>query len=308
MKYYAGLDIGGTNGRLKIKNADNEIMGEFQAPGCSINTDGFEKSRLRLRDTVLPALEALGLKAEDCQGVCVAASGIDSESLERQCREIFEDMGFVKERILVFNDCEVFLHLSKGASLVVISGTGSICYGRDENQKVYRTGGWNHIVSDEGSGFFMGLKTLQAVGDHMDGRTQAPALAHMVIREGGLDTLEKINDFINSNLFEKSEIAKYSRILYQAALQKEETAVRIHKECADYLYILIKDTLKKLDSSMKLQADLWLWGSVLVKNEIVREMLSGKIRESFPALQIKIPEITALDTALMAAAEIRVAV
>ena len=33
--------------------------------------------------------------------------------------------------------------------MVVVSGTGSICYGIDAKGTIYRTGGWNHILSDE---------------------------------------------------------------------------------------------------------------------------------------------------------------
>ena len=52
MNYYAGMDIGGTNGRLKLKDGDGNILGEFTGPGCSINTDGYDKSRSRCRELV----------------------------------------------------------------------------------------------------------------------------------------------------------------------------------------------------------------------------------------------------------------
>lgn len=94
-----------------------------------------------------------------------AASGIDSPSDEHDCRSSFEEMGFPHERLLVLNDCEVFLHLTETPSLVVISGTGSVCFGRDTKGNIYRTGGWNHILSDEGSAFDLGLKVLRAAAD-----------------------------------------------------------------------------------------------------------------------------------------------
>lgn len=134
--YYAGLDIGGTNGRLKICGSDGEVLGEFTAPGCSLNTDGAEKSRLRYRDLVLPALQELHLDPGFCLGICVAASGIDSPSDEHDCRSSFEEMGFPHERLLVLNDCEVFLHMTEDPALVVISGTGSVCFGRDKKKEV----------------------------------------------------------------------------------------------------------------------------------------------------------------------------
>ena len=42
MKYYAGLDIGGTVARMKIEYADGRA-GEFYGAGGTMNTDGYEK-------------------------------------------------------------------------------------------------------------------------------------------------------------------------------------------------------------------------------------------------------------------------
>jgi N-acetylglucosamine kinase-like BadF-type ATPase len=300
--YYAGLDIGGTNGRLKICDPDGAVLGEFTAPGCSLNTDGMEKSRLRYRSLVLPALEQLKLDPGCCQGICVAASGIDSPSDEHDCKSSFEEMGFPHERLLVLNDCQVFLHMTEEPALVVISGTGSICFGRDKKGSIYRTGGWNHIISDEGSGFDMGLKVLKAVGDELSGRIKCPVLTPLIIEETGLDSLEKIDDFINANLMEKSEIARLSLFAFQAASQGDREAIRIHRECGAALWGLIWDTFAKMD--LKSPADklnLWLWGSVLVKNDMIRSMVEEKVREGMPGTEIGIPKMSALDTALKAA-------
>lgn len=301
MKYYAGLDIGGTNGRLKIKSANGEILGTYQAEGCSINTDGYEKSRLRCRALVLPALQSLSLSPADCAGICVAASGIDSPSLADDCSRIFEEMGFGHQMIQVMNDCEVFLHLSEGAAFVIISGTGSICVGRDKNNRVVRTGGWNHILSDEGSGFDLGLRFLQAAANTLDGRSPVSRLSAMVIQESGLNSLDAMNDYINQNLFEKSKIGRFSLTGYQAALQGDETALAIHQSGADALFTLIHDTIIKLDPTGNTEADLWLWGSVLLNNQILRQMLADKLSLAFPSLRIQLPKVSALDAALSCA-------
>lgn len=304
MRYFAGLDIGGTNGRLKICDADGIALGTFQAEGCSINTDGYEKSRLRCRGLVLPALKALKLDAGDCAGICVAASGIDSLSLEAAMRTIFEEMGFQPEILQVMNDCEIFLHLSEGVSLALISGTGSICFGRGMDGQIVRTGGWNHILSDEGSGFDMGLRVLKSAADAMDARIAASMLTEMVIRESGLDSLEALNDFINEHLFEKSGIAGFALIGYRAAALGDKTALAIHRRCADALYGLVSDTLLKLgltQCNSQLTADLWLWGSVAVKNQFLRQMLTERLNKDFPFLHIKVPQCSALDAAVKTA-------
>lgn len=93
-----------------------------------------EEKYRKLMDAALSKYE---LTSSDCLGICIAASGIDSKEQEMQMRSIFEEMGFAKKRILAVNDCELFLYLSKGPVLVTISGTGSICYGRNEAGEVF---------------------------------------------------------------------------------------------------------------------------------------------------------------------------
>ena len=162
MKFYAGLDVGGTSGRVKFSAEDKTLIGEYLGEGCAFNTEGYEIGREKYHKLMDVALSKYELKSSDCLGICVAASGIDSKEQEMQMRSIFEEMGFAKERILAVNDCELFLYLSKGPVLVTISGTGSICYGRNEAGEVFRTGGWNHVLSDEGSAYDIGLQTFKA--------------------------------------------------------------------------------------------------------------------------------------------------
>lgn len=297
-EYYAGLDVGGTSGRLKICDLSGKVLGEFTAPGCSFNTDGAVKSRLRYRDLVLPALLKQNLAPGSCRGICVAASGIDSPSDEQECRSIFEEMGFLPDYLMVVNDCEVFLYQNRLPALVLVSGTGSVCFGRDETGITHRTGGWNHIVSDEGSGFDMGLKVLKTVGSELSGRSKSPVLTPLFLKTTGLDSLGKIDDYINDNLMEKSQIARFSLLAYQAAASGDVTAIGIHQECADALWGLIRDTAAKMNRE---GADLWLWGSLLVKNHILREMVKGKVHVKLPGMRMDIPQITALDAALQAA-------
>ena len=52
-----------------------------------------------------------------------------------------------------------------------------------------------------------------------------------------------------------------------------------------------------------LQADLWMWGSVNVKNTFFREQIINMAKKKLPNVTVKIPEKTALDIALGAAQE-----
>ena len=300
MKYYAGLDIGGTVARMKIEYADGRA-GEFYGAGGTMNTDGYEKCNAKYRSFILPILEEAQIKAEDCVKICVAASGIDSPRQEEECRRSFLEMGFRPESILVYNDCEVFLHVSTGPAIVLVCGTGSIAYARGESGAITRCGGWGHVLSDEGSGHNMGMKVIKEAANHIDGRTRCPILYELFEAQSGLKTLDEINTFVNDMLMEKTQIASFAPLAEKAYELGDETGLKILRECRDELFALVKDVYYKADLDRyqkEAPVELWLWGSVLLKNKIIAPELTDLLKKEFPSIQIRIPEKTALDTAL----------
>lgn len=198
--------------------------------------------------------------------------------------------------------------------MVVVSGTGSICYGIDAKGTIYRTGGWNHILSDEGSAFYLGMQTMRLAAEDLDERTKCPYLTRMFMEKSGLDTLEKIDLFVNEHLFDKSEIARFSMIACEAAKQGDPQAEGILKDCAEKIWKLIEDTARKAGWTRQSQESLangmekphlWLWGSVLVKNEIIRDEVVKRVRQVMPEIAVAVPETSALDLALRLAGKIR---
>lgn len=165
--FFAGLDIGGTSGRLILEDTSGQALGTYTSPGCTLNVSGYEESRLRYRELVLHALAAAGLEPAGCRGICVAASGIDTPEQAEQCRKIFLEMGFADESLRIVNDCEVFLVGRTQPAAILVAGTGSIAMARGSRGDIVRKGGWGQLLSDEGSAFHIGLQVLRAIGDHI---------------------------------------------------------------------------------------------------------------------------------------------
>ena len=298
MGYFIGMDVGGTHCRLKLEDEYGNILGKFEGTGCSLNTDSQHVCRERYRNVVLPALAGLGLRPEDCRGVCVAASGLDFPAQAIICRKIFVEMGFPEEAVQLVNDCEIFLYLSKGPSLVLVSGTGSICYGKSRDEKIVRCGGWNHVISDEGSGFDMGLMLLRAAGNWLDGRGGSGALAQQIMQACGVSSLEEINVLVNASLFEKAKIAALTQIGCEAAGRGDSQALESHRRTSDRLVSLVMETAQKTGAGTNYAGPLWLWGGLLEKDYVLREFLLEQIREYLPLAVGKVPQISALDIAL----------
>jgi len=302
MIYYVGLDIGGTHSRMKIEDETGTILGEFLGIGYSINTNGEDKCREIYREIIIPVLGELKLSPANCGGICVAASGIDNDGLEKACRAIFIEMGFRPEVVKVYNDCEVFLHTSSEASIVLVSGTGSIAFGRSVQNIICRCGGWGHLLSDEGSALDIAKKIFQAVGNHMDERISCPILADLFVKETGFADLGTLNHHLNEYMIEdKAKIACYAQLAEKAAELGDQTARQILLECADALYALVRDIYKKMKVTSGMPITLWLWGSVLTKNLMIFNHVKERAEKELPGLQAKAPLWSALDTALFVA-------
>jgi N-acetylmuramic acid 6-phosphate etherase len=76
--------------------------------------------------------------------------------------------------------------------VLVLSGTGSCCFGRSAEGSTVRVGGWGHILGDRGSGYEIGLRALQAVVHACDCDNRWPALGQRLLRALALNEPEDL--------------------------------------------------------------------------------------------------------------------
>ncbi len=304
MKYRAAMDLGGTHCRFYLEDMEGVCLGEFSGNGCTLNLDGYVLTKEILGATILPALAACGLNPEDCEGFVCAASGADTPALECEYRQILSELGFPHQIVLIYNDCAIFLALCEAPALLIASGTGSILWARDEKGGFHRYGGWGHLTSDEGSAFSLALKALSTVTRHLDGDGQAPMLTQLIAEQSGLRTQNAITKFCYQNILEKSKIAAFAPLVFQAAECGEAEALRLLKEAAQALLH------GALVLSMHTGAfpSIFLWGSLLLKSDLLSNLLKELLVIHFPGSVVKAPEDTALCTAIRLARQIKEAV
>ncbi|MFA9381248.1 MAG: N-acetylglucosamine kinase [Acetanaerobacterium sp.] len=298
MKYLIGMDVGGTAARLKIADLSMQPVGEWQDAGITAYTLANEDRNARYRALILSALEECGLARKDCAGLCVGASGVDSPQLKREFREMFVQMGFSPGVVSVYNDCELLLYSGKGPKLVIVAGTGSIVYGTDGSDSVYRYGGWGHLISDEGSGFWLAKEALSAAARAMDGAAEGQTLAAMV-RKKGLASPEEIAAFYRDNIFNKGEIARYAVVVEPAAEQGDAEALRIERQGALALYAgarTVAGKVRRDTSGLPLQ--VLLWGSVLMHYQAFSQQVTALLQNGLAPVEISHPALSTLDTAL----------
>lgn len=74
-----------------------------------------------------------------------------------------------------------------GCGVVLIAGTGSIAFGRNEEGEEQRAGGWGYLIGDEGAAVWLGLEGLRAVANAVDGRGAPTRIREHLFRELGIE-------------------------------------------------------------------------------------------------------------------------
>jgi N-acetylglucosamine kinase-like BadF-type ATPase len=222
-----GIDAGGSKTFCQVAGADLVVQGEARAEGSNLATGGAGDTEAVLRDVVQRALG--GASAVDA--VCIGMAGVDRPHEAAVVREIAARLVEVPaDRVLVVNDALIALEAGApggGPGVVLISGTGSIAYGRDGHGRAARAGGWGAVLGDEGSGYWLGRQALRTVMRASDGRGPATTLAPLVFAHYGIEDARGLVDRIYYGDARPSAIAALGTLVGDAARQGDASAQRL---------------------------------------------------------------------------------
>jgi len=160
MPLYLGIDAGGTKTDCAVSNGA-ELLGQATGASCKLARVGKERGRENLQSVIRQACEVAQITPNEIQHVCIGMAGASlAEAVhwaQQTIRELIPD-----STIYVAGDHVIAHRAAFGTSpgVLVISGTGSIAFGRNQAGETARAGGWGPNVSDEGSAFWVGREAV----------------------------------------------------------------------------------------------------------------------------------------------------
>lgn len=161
MRYFLGIDGGGTKTRCVLGN-DDSILGTGTGSGCSILRVGEACARDSLAGAIHEACVSAGVSPQAISRTCAGVTGAADDGIASLVQRLLIEI--IGGAIEVIGDMEVALEsaFGGGPGIVLIAGTGSIAYGRNHQGETARAGGWGRLISDEGSGHWIGVEALRA--------------------------------------------------------------------------------------------------------------------------------------------------
>ena len=184
--FVIGIDAGGTKTVCQLAEERGAIAGESRGPGANLQAAGelaVEKTLHNLMDEAMAAHPGARIGA-----ICVGMAGVDRPGDAELVRGIMRRIG-QGAKVLIVNDALVALEAGAPGlpGVVVIAGTGSICYGRNAAGQAARAGGWGYVLGDEGSGYWIGRHALRAVVREADRRGPRTSLTPKALKHFGVD-------------------------------------------------------------------------------------------------------------------------
>ena len=162
MPYYLGIDGGGTKTTCVVGDESKTLATATAGPSNIVRV-GEARARESLQQAVRQACASAGITPVQVKRTCVGGSGAGRPELAASMHSILAEV--LSSPIDVVGDMEIALEAAfgTGAGVIVIAGTGSIAYGRDQNGNAARAGGWGFAIGDEGSAHWIGREVVRAV-------------------------------------------------------------------------------------------------------------------------------------------------
>lgn len=210
-----GIDAGGTRTLGLLADETGAVLASARGPGANLQSAGELEVEKVLHQIVE---DTLGDTSSRPAAICLGMAGVDRPGDADTIRGILARIGY-RARVLVVNDALIALEagLPGAPGVVIISGTGSIAYGRDAGGRAARAGGLGHVLSDEGSGYWLGREALRAVVRAADGRGPETALTAPVLAHFQVDRPSDLVPAIYSAGARPSTIAALAREVEAAA-------------------------------------------------------------------------------------------
>ena len=194
----AGFDAGQTHTRCRLQRVilpaevcrsrptseeATRNLSEGEGSGvCHLDaSDGEKRFCDAIHSSLQAAFSAAGLPLDTrLDAAVVGASGIEQGTALQQRGQglLSETLRLNAQRVQVTGDERTVLHavFPEAAGIVLISGTGMICIGRNAKGREHRCGGWGWRLDGGGSAYDIGLHGLQLSLRMADGRVPESAL------------------------------------------------------------------------------------------------------------------------------------
>jgi N-acetylglucosamine kinase-like BadF-type ATPase len=285
--YIIGIDGGGTKTIAVLCALDGTILAEAQGGPTNFQIVDTKQGANILLDLIKSCCRMVGCEVSQIGSVAAGCAGAGRPSDQRQILDVVlgeaQNRGIPLNKITIESDARIALEGAFGGrpGIIVIAGTGSIVYGKDERERTYRAGGWGKLIGDEGSGHSIGRAAFQAVARNLDGGGEKTKLSKLFGDKLGLISQEAV---IHALYKDKFDIASVAPLVMEAAVKGDAVARKILRAASAGLVATVETVLKKMNKGVKKmpKRPLAFAGSLLTSDNIYLRYVRSSLKRELP--------------------------
>ncbi len=282
---FLGIEGGGTHTTALLADASGRALfqGSFGPGNVRLLTDTALKTLLRAIARSLSA-KKLPPPASIAIGLAGARRDADKERIRAAAASVWKDVS-----CHATNDLETALMAAPDARpgtvarVLVLSGTGSCCFGRADFGNTAKVGGWGHLLGDEGSGHDIGLIALRTAVREWDRYRHWSALGRNLLAAQQLNVPDDLIAWVQSA--DKAAIASLAEAVFRAAETGDPMAKEILAKAAESLSadaLVCATRLCERENAVQFV----FAGSVLLKQAGFAKNVAALIRQGRPKARI----------------------
>lgn len=268
-----GLDGGGTKTVAVLARGgkkDFSIIGRGVSSASNPRVVGFDNAICAINDAVRHAFTDAKIPVMK-PGLLVA--GISGAGREEEKNILHKGISNLAKKVVITTDASLVLEegLMEGWGIAVISGTGSMVLGKNQQGESFRSGGWGNILGDEGSAYALGMGALKLVTQIADGRKKTSLLNEKILANLQITHAQEIVAMFSGKKLEKARIAGLAIEVLHAQEQGDQNAAVLINEQAGLLsacVVAVYNQMKIKDEMVPLT----LAGSLLCKSDEYRRV------------------------------------
>jgi N-acetylglucosamine kinase-like BadF-type ATPase len=272
MKIILGVDGGGTRTRARLADEHGKMLGTGQAGSSNMQAQGPQAAQQEILSAIAKAFASAGLPPSPICAACLGLAGAARPD-ERELMLAWAKQAIGTDVILV-SDVELVLAAGTPAlwGIGLIAGTGSIAWGRTQDGRVARAGGWGYLLGDEGSAYDLAREALRAAAQAADGRATPTALLDAVLQYWQLPNPQAMIAKVYRPALSRTEVAQLAPLVIAQAMQGDGVACAIVQRGAQAL----AQAVLAVAQALALQGQsvpLALTGGLLLNAAMMREQV-----------------------------------
>ncbi len=296
MRYFLGLDIGGTKTACVLAD-EHKVLGRAQGGSAKVLRVGKSEAKQHLRDVLNAVSEQSGIALSDVTASCIGTSGAAIPDVGEWLKQhmamwVGGSLNLLGDEIITLDAA-----FPQDAGVVVIAGTGSNVIGRSHDGRTIGAGGWGPALADEGSGNLLGQQALKATFAAINAGEEPPFLQR-VLNKLGLLTKDDLVAVANAYGF---SFAQLMPVVAEAARDGDSVAQKTLESGGVELAGLVRHVIDRLaasepgiDDGLKIAGTGSIWQHVPEVSDAMRRTLL----QTYPSLNFLSGTVDPLEGAL----------